>query len=178
MFITRSDPHFKALATKRIITRVEGYNELRALCHSLNAIGMSIEMFKPDSRLHLDPLTAEESRHQQGTHFEVTNTLKGTTTAQLPPGFDITQQPILVSVSDQGGINRVFLGYVQYKVGIMIVVLYDFQHRLWNDIKAAMKMAKVFKSFLSYSLLWNVNYGPKGPKLSFRRSRLLLKSFL
>ena len=82
---------------------------------------MSIEMFQPDSKLHLDPLTAEESRHQQGTHFEATNTLKGTTTAQLPPGFDH-----LVSVSDQGGINSAFIDYVQYKVGIMIVVLSDF----------------------------------------------------
>ena len=106
---------------------------------------MSIEMFKPDSRLHLDKLTAEERWHQQGTHFEVTNTLKGTTTAQLPPGFDITQQPILVSV-DQGGINGAFLDYLQYKVGIRIVVLDNFQHRLWHDMKTAMKVAKVFYS--------------------------------
>ena len=133
IFITSDvDPHFKALATKKKITRVEGYNELRALCHSLKAIGMSIE----------------RRAGIKGTHFKVTNTLKGTTTAQLPPGFDITQQPILVSVSDQGGINRGLLDYVQYKVGTMTAALYDFQHRLWSDTKTAMKVAKVFKAFL------------------------------
>ena len=148
IFKTRGWPTCQGIGNKKNNTRVEGYNELRALCHSLKAIGMSIEMFQPDSKLHLDPLTAEESRHQQGTHFEVTNTLKGTTTAQLPPGFDITQQPILVSVSDQGGINRGLLDYVQYKVGTMTAALYDFQHRLWSDTKTAMKVAKVFKAFL------------------------------
>ena len=60
----------------------------------------------------------------------------------------------------------------------MIVVLYDFQHRLWNDIKTAMKVAKVFKSFLSYSLLWNVNYGPKGTKAFFQKKQAATQELL
>lgn len=79
--------------------------------------------------------------------------------------------PLLVSMSDQGGINRAGLSYLVYKLKLAVAVQFDPFHRGWNDLKASLK--SVFKPFLALSLLFNCNYGPSGSKEWFSKKKAL-----
>ena len=155
------------LSGKRL-TRVDGFGEMRAVAHAMSII-KDFEFFRPLEGVHWQPLLQTESRELEGGQYVIKDQLTGVTKPQVPNNVNLSHQPVLTSVSDQGGINRSFLDYIVYQVRLSFVVLFDFQHRLWNDVKAAMKAAKIFRSFLSFALLWNINYGPRGSKGWFRK---------
>ena len=50
----------RALASVGKVTRIEGFNELRALSHSLKAINKPLQHFMLPEDLHIQPLLAEE----------------------------------------------------------------------------------------------------------------------
>jgi hypothetical protein len=48
---------------------------------------------------------------------------------QIPKDFQIATCPLLVSMSDQGGINRAGLSYLVYKLKLAVAVQFDPFHR-------------------------------------------------
>ena len=97
------------------LTRVEGYNELRALCSALESIGMCLDDFLPPPRLILRPLTADEVRvpGQDGCMC-IVNSVAKTVVAQTPPDLDLGAIPCLLSISDQGPLNVSALNFLMF----------------------------------------------------------------
>lgn len=64
---------------------------------------------------------------------------------------------------------------------LALVVGYDETHRCWNDLKASLeaslKSAGLFRNFLAFGVIHNVNYGPGGSKTWFNRKRKALEEF-
>ena len=56
------------------------------------------------------------------------------------------------------------LDMLQYRVGLMLVPLFDPYHRSWNDLKSALRFIGLFRTVLAYSMFFNVGYGPNGTK--------------
>ena len=75
----------------------------------------------------------------------------------------------LVSISDQGGINRGVLDYAQYMLPLALLVGYDGQHRSYNDLKSSMRASGIFRTFLGMAIVFNVGYGPAGTKVWWHR---------
>ena len=127
---------------------------------------MPLQRFVFPQSLLWKPLMNYENRLFENGEFWITNSRTGEKIPQIPSGWSIATQPLLVSLSDQGGINRAGLDYLVFKLDLSIHVYFDPYHRGWNDIKDSLKKSKgdLFKCFLSFALLWNVNYGPFGSK--------------
>ena len=160
------DPEIQALSSINKLTRIQGYCEIRALSHALLAVNMPLQRFVFPQSLLWKPLMNYENRLFENGEFWITNSRTGEKIPQIPSGWSIATQPLLVSLSDQGGINRAGLDYLVFKLDLSIHVYFDPYHRGWNDIKDSLKKSKgdLFKCFLSFALLWNVNYGPFGSK--------------
>ena len=159
------DPAILSLSSMNRLTRVQGFNEIRAVSHSLKAVGMPLEKFAISEKVLWKSLKGHEVRIWENGMYFIKNTRTGEKMPQLPEDFSIHRTPILVSISDQGGINRAGLDYLVYKMGLGLHCLFDPYHRVWNDVRDSLKKGgDLWKSFLSFSLLWNVNYGPFGSK--------------
>lgn len=170
----------KLAAGKNRLTRFDGYTELRALSHCMRALGTPLDFFTLDPSLHWRSLKKHEIRLLRDGKVFIKNKTTGEIMPVFPPGWSIQQQPLLCSITDQGGINRASLDYVVYKLGLPILVLYDPYHRAWNDLKDSMKSTKtnLFKTMLAFSLLWNVNYGPQGSKEWFGKKQQKLQDLM
>ena len=97
-------PDIQALGAKKQLTRIEGFNELKALSHSLIAVGMPFEEFFLEN-VCWQKLGEFESRVFENGLWRVVNSRTGARKLQLPKNFDISKTPLLVSLSDQGGIR-------------------------------------------------------------------------
>ena len=162
---TEVDPEILALSSMNRLTRVQGFNEIRAVSHSLKAVGMPLEKFAIAKEVLWKSLEGHEERIWDNGVCFIKNTRTGEKKPQLPENFNIHRTPILVSISDQGGINRAGLDYLVFKMGLGLHVLFDPYHRVWNDVRECLKKGgDLWKSFLSFALLWNVNYGPFASK--------------
>ena len=170
-------------ALGRKLTRIEGYNEMRALFAALDkSLGWSAECFlKPDDLL-LRPLAADEVRVKgaDGLWYFV-NTRTGQAQRQVPQQVKLESLPLLVSVSDQGPLNLAALNFLQFSPqALMIQALYDPFHRGWNDLKLALKRASFrgWRAVLELVVFLNVSYGPFGSGTWWYRKRSILESFL
>ena len=114
----------------------------------------------------------------EGGVFWIVQKDSGTRVPQWPPTFSLQKQCILTSVTDQGSVNLSVLDYIEYHVGLMVCIGFDHQHRCWNDLKSSLKTAKLFRSFLAYGLLFNLNYAPMGSKAWFAKKAAALQSFI
>ena len=179
VFRKEVDPEIQALGGMNKLTRISGFSEIRALSHSLNAIKMPLEKFKLPPKFLWWPLTPHQKRVLKNGAWWVVDT-DGKEYIQIPSDFCIDSTPVLVSVSDQGSLNRSGLDYLVHKLGLNILVAFDPFHRSWNDIKLCLKSSKgdLFKTLLSFSLLWNVNYGPFNSREWFQRKQQKLRDFL
>lgn len=167
------------LSVENRITRVQGFNEIRAVSHSLKAIGMPLEKFKLPEEVLWRSLEGHEERVWQDGICFIKNTRTGQLQPQLPKEFNIHKTPLLVSVSDQGGINRAGLDYLVYKLNLGLHIQFDPFHRAWNDVKDCLKKSgDLWKTFLSFALLWNVNYGPFGSKQWHEQKQSKVKDIL
>lgn len=168
------DPEIQALSSINKLTRISGYCEIRALSHAMLAVGMPLQKFVFPQALIWRPLLEHEMRVWEHGEFWITNSRTGEKIPQIPSGWTIATQPLLVSFSDQGGINRAGLDYMAFKLGLSLHVGFDPFHRSWNDIKDSLKKSKgdLYKCFLSFALLWNCNYGPAGSKEWFQKNKL------
>ena len=170
----------QALSAKNKLTRVAGFNEIRSVSNSLQAVGMPLQKFFLGQDVLWRPLQEFESREYHDGLWYIVNSRTKTKVIQLPAAFDIAKTPILVSVSDQGGINRAGLDYLTWKLGMSIHIAFDPYHRSWNDMKHALKTSKgdLFRCVLAYSLLYNVNYGPFNSKGWFDKKKQRLQELL
>ena len=175
---TEVDPEIQALSAINKLTRVHGYCEIRALSHSLKAINWPLEKFVLPKELLWKPLEAYEERIWENGEFLVLNRRTQEKKPQIPKGFNIHTTPLLISVSDQGGINRAGLDYLCFKLHLSLHIQFDPHHRGWNDIKECLKKANLFKCFLSFALLWNTNYGPFGSKEWHQRKQAQAKELV
>lgn len=172
------DDEIKVLATKKTITRVSGFVELRALAHALVAVNKHLDSFLLPDDLAWKPLTSNQERELDGAQFWVVDRETGARVPQIPRNFSVQDQPILVSWTDQGSVNSGVLDYVVYHLGLCILVGFDRQHRTYNDLKSALKAASLFRSFLACTLIFNLNFAPMGSKAWFAKKRAALESFL
>ena len=175
---TEVDPEIQALSAISKLTRVHGYSEIRALSHSLKAINWPLEKFVLPKELLWKPLEVYEERIWEDGEFWILNTRTQERKPQIPRGFNIHTTPLLISVSDQGGINRAGLDYLCFKLHLSLHIQFDPYHRGWNDIKECLKKADLFKCFLSFALLWNTNYGPFGSKEWHQRKQAQAKDMV
>ena len=171
------EPDIQALAQRKEITRVHGFSELRAVSHALAAIDKDLSKFLLPQDVVWKPLKRQEQRDFIDGAFWVTDTVTGECRRQLPQGWTFRDQPLLCSVSDQGGINRGVLDYVQFMLPLGILVAYDSTHRCYNDLKASLRASRLFRSFLAFGVVHNINYGPAGTKTWFTRKRHALHEF-
>ena len=173
------EEELKELAAVNRLTRIEGFNELRALSHTLASIGCPLDKFFLPESILWKPLTTHERRVLVDGKWFIQNLLSRTMTRQLPPDLDVHQIPILVSLTDQGSLNRAGLDYTMYKLGACILPLYDPYHRVWNDLRDSLKkVSTLFKTFLSFALFFNINYGPAGSKSWFQKKQAKRKEFI
>lgn len=172
------EEELRALAGIKKVTRVAGFAELRGLAHALAAVSAHLDLFKVPDEIHWQPLKEYESRSLVGGRYIVTNTINNSAKSQVPETYSFREQPILVSITDQGAVNLGALDYVTYHLKMTILCAYDRQHRTYNDLKSALRMAKLMKTFYGYALLFNINYGPSQSKTWFHRKRAALLKFL
>ena len=162
------------------VLKQEVCDEIRALSHSLKAVGMPLEKFVLGKAVKWQPLKEFETRVFEENCWWIKNSRTGAKERQLPENFDICRTPILRSLSDQGGINRAGLDYLCWKLGLSIHIAFDPGHRSWNDVKQSFRSSKgdLWKCLLSFSLLFNVNYGPFGSKQWHQKKQQKAHEFL
>ena len=173
---TELDAPLQILAAEGKLTRVEGYNSMRALSHSLKAVGLPLNVFQPPSNFHLSPFAATEVRVFVGGAYFIH--ASKTTVKQLPEDLQLEKIPMLLSISDQGPLNGPGLDYLQFRMGLFLYPAYDPYHRCWNDLKAAMRAASLFRVMLEYSLVYNLNYGPFGSRAWFLKKKQYASEFV
>ena len=168
----------RVLAGKKSLTRVAGYCELRGLSHALKGIQKGLGDLKLPEAMKWKALSNDEYRELDGGQYFVVT--KGTLerVPQIPQGFSIYNQCLLVSITDQGKVNLGALDYIVYHLGLTVLAGYDRQHRTYNDLKAALKFAGLYKAFLSWAMIFNLNYSPMGSKTWFLKKKDCLKNFM
>ena len=166
------------------LTRLDGFQEMKALSNALRAIGAPLDKFNLPANWHIHKLQRHQKRITTGGKVWIQDMRAQTLQQAIPTDIDMNVQPLLVSISDQGGINRAALDYCQFKLGQLLLVQFDSSHRIWNDIKAILKSkhheaskSTLWKTMLSTSLFFNINYGPSGSKAWFQKKRLQLEEF-
>ena len=162
------------------LTRIDGFNELRALSHSVQAVDKPLQQFKVNSAIKWQALAKHEVRVWEDGQFFIVDELSGQKVQQLPLTFDIGATPVLISVSDQGGINRAGLDFLTHRLHLLAHIAWDPFHRGYNDLKSSLKQAKghLFKAMLAYSLVWNSGYGPAGSKEWFHKKQARAKELV
>ena len=125
------DDEIQVLCHAGTAQRVEGFSTLRALSHSLSSIGLPLESFKLDEKLIARPLQAHESRVFSDGEYWVFNQKTGEVVRQIPDGMALDQQPVLISVSDQGPLNVPALDMCAYRLKLSMHNQWDCYHRVW-----------------------------------------------
>jgi hypothetical protein len=137
---------------------------LKSVEGTLKSIGKCLDTFKCPDGLLLQPLTANQLRIKQGDTYYIMHTDTGVLVPQVPAGFSWSSVPVLCHMIDQGSIGIAACHHMMAAMNIMSIAMYDYYHRVWNDIKNAAKASKGFfyAILLKYSLVFNLNYGPFG----------------
>ena len=171
------EEELRELAAVNKLTRIQGFAELRGLSHSMAAFGWPLQKFVLTD-VHWRPLKSSQKRVRVKGQMCIQD-CDGKTYPQVPVSFDIQKQPLLHSITDQGSLNRASLDYIQYKLGLAVLVSYDPYHRVWNDLRDCLKKCgTLWKTFLSCALFFNINYGPSGSKAWFDKKVSRRKEFL
>lgn len=173
------DEEIRKLSAVNALTRIDGYNEIRALSHALSAYAMPLEKFVLPKDILWRPLTSSQERVWIQGKPHVWDKECGWKRPQFPETYHVKDLPLLISISDQGGINRAGLDYCTFKIGLAMLPLWDPYHRTWNDVKSGLKAtASLWKAFLSFALFFNTNYGPAGSKTFFAKKQALMAEFM
>ena len=99
---------------------------------------------------------------------------------EVPRHIQLDKMAAVISVSDQGAVNRGGLHFLAYsKHSVMIGLQWDPFHRCWNDIKASLKQAEGFpwRMVLSLSIFYNLAYGPFNSGEFFSKKAQMAKEF-
>eukprot|EP00435_Cladocopium_sp_Y103_P003251 s4050_g1.t1 len=130
-------------------------NLLNCLAHALAAISINLDMFQVTDALHWQPLEEFESRELKGgKYMEVLYDQqhhKGDQVADpralLAQRYTFPPQHALVSITDQGAVNLGGLDYITYHLKLTVLCAHDRQHRTYNDLKSALRVSRLLKSF-------------------------------
>ena len=173
LLIAELAPELREEGRKGLLSKVEGYIEIRALSAALRNIGITLETFKPPNDLLLRALNQDEVRVKGADGaWWVVNTATQDAKLQVPPNFSFKSLPVLISISDQGPSNMAALNFLQFATeGIVCHCIYDVYHRCWNDIKLSAKKASSFpwRTILELTVVFNVPYGPFGSGAWYNR---------
>ena len=93
------------------LTRLEGFAEIRALSHALEGVGKTLSSYLLDADLAL--------ALSPGVDINT----------RLPDGLNLAHLDVLTSVSDQGPLNMSALNYLQFKLPMLLWVMFDPFHR-------------------------------------------------
>lgn len=170
-------------AHQRKLTRVDGFKELRGLSGALRSLNIALVDFATPKGLFCRPLEAHEFRipSEDGSHYVILDEKSGTIQPEIPPGLELGDVPLLVSISDQGPSNTAALNFIQFSSQApMVVAQYDVFHRAWNDIKLAFKKTsfKAWKILLRLTMVANIPYGPYGSSQRWFKKRCWVEDFL
>ena len=137
---------------------------LKSVEGTLQSMGKCLDDFKCPEGLWLQPLAANQLRIKQGGNYYIMDTDTGVLVPQVPDGFCWSSVPVLSHMIDQGSIGVAAVHHMMVSMHTMSIALYDYYHRVWNDIKNAARSSKGFfyAILLKYSLVFNLNYGPFG----------------
>jgi hypothetical protein len=137
---------------------------LKSVEGTLKSLGKSLDEFKCPEGLWLQPLATNQLRIKQNGNYYIMDTDTGVMFPQVPDGFSWSSVPVLSHMIDQGSIGVAAVHHMMVSMHIMSIALYDYYHRVWNDIKNAARSSKGFfyAILLKYSLVFNLNYGPFG----------------
>ncbi|CAK9102833.1 Uncharacterized protein SCF082_LOCUS48051 [Durusdinium trenchii] len=83
---------------------LEGYGEICALSHALQAVGTNLMEFRPPKEILARPLKDGEARVYVEGQWRVVNR-DGDVLPEYPPGFSFATLPTLITFSDQGPSN-------------------------------------------------------------------------
>ena len=139
---------------------------------------MAFVRFKLPEDILWQKLGHNEERVMENGNYWIVDKETGCKKKQLLASLDCSKLPILVSQSDQGGINRAGLDYMCHKIKVSIHIQFDAHHRAWNDVREACKKTKLFKTMLAFALLWNTSYGPFGSKEWHKKKRAKVADIL
>ena len=105
---------------------------VEGLGYVLAVLGLPIYTFVLDPAIHWKPLTEFQVRVRKNGQMFIQDFQSNKLVKVFPDGWSIRKQPLLCSISDQGGINRASLDYLGFKLGAPVLVLFDPFHRCWN----------------------------------------------
>jgi len=69
-------------------------------------------------------------------------------------------QPLLVLSTDAGPVNMAAYSFMQNKLRLRCLLLWDISHRHWNDAKAILSEAGLWTMVLETTFTWNLYHGP------------------
>lgn len=173
-------PSFLEEAKASKLGTLEGYREINALSHALQAVGCSLMDFRLPKEIIARPVQDGETRVCIEGHWYFVNR-EGEVVQEHPREFDFASQPVLITYSDQGPSNTSALNFLTMGGKNMLVhTCYDSFHRSWNDVKLSCKRALNFpwKTMLQMVVLYNLNYSPFGSGAFFFKKQDLLEEFL
>ena len=76
------------------------------------------------------------------------------------PRLPLLQNPVLVTYEDQGPVNTCALYFALNKLNISMVHFSDPYHRLWNDVKQAVKKSGLWLTVTMTTIAHNCAFGP------------------
>lgn len=180
--LSELDQSLLECARRRVLTRLDGYKELKGLsCALQSSIGVNLMDFKVPQGLHCRPLTEGEFRLEGPNGKYIVKQGGGDPVPEVPEHIDLGQLPCLVSISDQGPSNMASINYVLFsQQALLFWAIYDPFHRAWNDLKLAMKRVpfNAWRVVLELTCVANINYGPFGSSAWFFKKKAKLEDFL
>ena len=153
----------------RKLERKSAWEQLRAAFSQLHDVaGVQPSSFELPTGWMARPVGADEVRARVGSHrFVLYNKAKNTFVDELPLSASATDLAVLAVDFDQASVGTAGFNYLQQKHALLVATFGDWYHRMWNDVKNAMKMTSnglglIWKATLQLILVRNISYQPFG----------------
>ena len=156
-------PDIQELCLQGKVTRVDSFSTMRALSHALHIF----------AKIH-SYISAPMRRQRSGSWWMASGLCR---TARL---VRATLLCLMVSALQTHLLNLPCMDLCQYKLGLALLPRWDVYHRTWNDVKTALTQSQgqLLKVMLSFSLFYNLNYGPGNSRAWFAKKQAQAKEFL
>ena len=154
------------------------YAYIKSVQGALLSVKKSLDDFRCPKDLLLAPVTKNHVRVRDDSGiYWIVNTITQECIRQIPDNFSWNSLPLLCNMIDQSQIGVAACFHMGHQMQLMVLVMYDYYHRAWNDIKNAAKTSNgfFFSIMLKYSLVFNLNYGPFGKGGWFNDKKDFLK---
>lgn len=170
------------LARERKLKRCAAFCHIRALLHSLKLLGIAFLTFTLPEDVMCRPLLPSETRVLHEGMWYIYNALSGACLPQLGSLGKLLffSLKLMTMTIDQGSVGSTAMAYAMRVLCLLVHVRYDAYHRVWNDLKLALKKCKLFlwEAVLHSVLIFNLGYGPFGSSAWFPKKQEWLSAFL